>query len=782
MKSSRTWIKTCQLGLVLHALSGMSLVLSTPAGIYDGVDLPPGVAAIAAREEKWEISPEWAIFLPSQPHSALLRAARDLQNFLQSRHHLYLKIQEGSQGRGFFLAVGNGSKGDGFSFHASSREGRVTVEGSSPRAVFQGVILLEDQLAEAPSIPASLERTVTFPFRDRFLIWNSLLTGQNKGAVGFDLEQHVREAVRLGYTGMECNRFVGMKLLQQGNPRDPYPWYTYWGPSMDQFVASPLFEGVFPQEYLQRNLVDLQDVVAVVESFGLKPIFVGYEPRFVPQDFLTRHPELRGPRVDHPLRSMTPRYSLCTDRPEVLEHYRALAERLIRQVPGLREMHVIFHDSGAGFCWWDGLYSGRNGPAHCRNIPSGERLKKFFGAIQQGFRDGGGHVTVVAQPHGITRREVDAFFDEVPRSIEITSGNWASWSLGPIDPLGIDLHVISRQRETGRRVLYFQQHFFGFDIAPTSEFPLPYGLAERLRKARSLNLDALNTLGGIVSPPIKYRSVMQEVYRRFLLEPELLAGELVGKVARELGGEEGGKLLESIWKDLHAAFAKARFQLGFGLGTEYASRRTLLRPLVPDTPALLPDERDWWQAYTFGGDLRFGHAHLFRGEGGLPTEEFYVANRDRSSLFGGLFQRYAAQLQDWMEQHPEVAKQYPYLYSHQRQLCFLGYVYTTGANLYEGQRILDKYSKKNIEDALKKEVKPDLAAFQATVIREIENTNAFLKLVEAGGDIGMVLLPEETTWGYGTNLADLLKKKMEIMRRHLPEAAEVLTRWFDSEY
>jgi hypothetical protein len=409
-------------------------------------------------------------------------------------------------------------------------------------------------------------------------------------------------------------------------------------------------------------------------------------------------------------------------------------------------------------------------------------MKRFFTAIRQGLQEGGGNVIVVAQPHGITRREVDEFFEKVPKEIEITSGNWSSWSLGPIDPLGIDLHLLSRQHETGRRAIYFQQHFFGFDIAPTSEFPLPYGLAERLQKARGLKLDVLNTLGGMVSPPIKERSMMQEVYRQFLLEPDTPAGQLVSQVASGLGGEEGGALLTSIWKELHDAFAKARFQFGFALGTEYASRRTLVRPLVPDPSGLLPNERDWWQAYTFGGDLRFGHAHLFRAEGGLPTEDFYTTNRDRSILFRDLFQRHAQQLQDWLGQHPESAKRHPYLASHERQLRCLGHIYATGANLYEGQRILDKYSKKNIEDDLKGKLKADLADFQATVGREIENTKAFLKFIEAGGDIGMILLPEETTWAYSVNLPELLRKKMEMMRRHLPEAEEVLSRWFDSEY
>ncbi len=711
-----------------------------------------------------------------------MRAALDLQAFLRSRHGIRLGLSEGSEARAITLVVSEERKDDRFALRAVPASGRVIVEGSTPRAVYQGVLLLEDRLAESPAVPASMNETFVLRFKDRYLIWDALLTGQNKCAIGFDLERHLREAVRLGYSGIECNRFVGMTLVQQGDPRDPYPWYTYWGPSMDQFVSSALFEGVFPKDYLDRNLADLKHVVAMAESFGLKPIFVGYEPRYVPEEFLQRRPDLRGPRVDHPLRSMVPRYSLCSDRPEVLEHYRSLAARLAKEVPGIREMHVIFKDSGAGLCWSPSLYAGRNGPAYCKDVPMGQRMRNLFLAIQQGFRDGGRSIEVVAQPHGATRREIDAFFEAVPKEVGFTAGNWASWSIAGADPLGVDRYVLARLRETGRRTIYYQQHFFGFDVAPTSEFPLLYYLAERLKRAQSLGLDVLNTLGGIVSPPIKDRSAMQEVYREFLLNPDLPAAELVSRVALQLGGAECEGLLVEIWKNIHTTFESNRRQIGFALGTEYTSRRTLVRPLVADTPALLAEEREWWLAFTFGGNLRFGHAHLFRGEGSLPSEGWYAANRDQSIRARDVFQRSSDQLRAFLRDHPNAGRDHPYLPTHERQLRFLGHVYATGANLYEGQRILDRYLQKNIEDELKHEVLLDAERFRAVVRAEITNTEAFLKLVEEGGDIGMVLLPEETTWGYSINLPELLRRKIEVMTRHLPEVSEVLNRWFDSEY
>jgi len=732
--------------------------------------------------ERLVITAGWSIVMPPAPHAALVRAAKDLQSFLKRHHALELKTVEGRRSPGVVLQIGGLLKDDGFTLRADSAAGQIIVEGSNPRAVYQGILLLEDHLAEHPSLPRSFEKTVIFPFRDRYVLWDSLLTGQNKGALGFDLERHVREAVRLGYSGMECNRFVGMTLLQQGDPRDPYPWYTYWGPSMDQFVTSPLFDGVFPKDYLDRNLADLKKVVALVESFGMKPIFMGYEPRYIPEEFFKRRPDLRGPRVDHPLRSIVPRYSLCVDRPEVLDHYRALACLLAEEVPGIREMHVIPQDSGAGICWGHGLYSGRNGPEYCRNIPAGKRMEKFFGTIRQGLRDGGLDIPLVVQPHKMSRPEIDQFFSSLPSEIELTAGNWASWSIAFNDPLGIDRHVFQRQSETGRRRLYYQQHFFGFDVAPTSEFPAPYLLAERLKRAQGLGLDALNTLGGFVSPPVKERSVMQETYRRYLLEPGVPVEALVGQVARDLGGSDGASALDASWKEIHEVLLKNGRSIGFAAGTEYASRRTLIRPLVADASALLPQEREWWLAYTFGGYLRFGQAHLFRGEAGLPSQEWYRGNFERCARARDVFQQASARLRALLQDNPGSGRTHPYLIAHERQLRFLGYVYSTGANLYEGQRILDKYSSKEVDAGSVREVDADVERFRDVIEKEIENAGALLDFVNKGGDIGMALLPEETTWAYSRNLPELLRRKIAIMKSHLPEAAEVLRRWFGAEY
>jgi hypothetical protein len=147
-----------------------------------------------------------------------------------------------------------------------------------------------------------------------------------------------------------------------------------------------------------------------------------------------------------------------------------------------------------------------------------------------------------------------------------------------------------------------------------------------------------------------------------------------------------------------------------------------------------------------------------------------------------VFQQASSRLREFLRDHPGSGAKHPYLMAHERQLRFLGHVYSTGANLYEGQRILDKYSSKEVDAGSIREVDADVERFREVAMKEIENAEALVNFVKEGGDLGMVLLPEETTWGYSRNLPELLRRKIAIMQSHLPEAAEVLHRWFGAEY
>ncbi|MBI4024130.1 MAG: hypothetical protein HY360_04060 [Verrucomicrobia bacterium] len=105
------------------------------------------------------------------------------------------------------------------------------------------------------------------------------------------------------------------------------------------------------------------------------------EPRFVPERFFQRHPALRGPRVDNPTCSKTPLYALCTDLPEVLDHYREMMAKIMELVPDLAMASLFTSDSGAGFDYNPDQYAGPNGAGFNRGIPLEKRVARFLRAL-----------------------------------------------------------------------------------------------------------------------------------------------------------------------------------------------------------------------------------------------------------------------------------------------------------------------------------------------------------------------------------------------------------------
>lgn len=138
-------------------------------------------------------------------------------------------------------------------------------------------------------------------------------------------------------------------------------------------------------------------------------------------------------------------------------------------------------------------------------------------------------------------------------------------------------------------------------------------------------------------------------------------------------------------------------------------------------------------------------------------------------------------LLDFINESREIVLKYPYLADHERQLRLLGHIYGTGAFLYEAQALLDHYNKKNIWEDVKQTANADVLRYETLVKKEIENTQAPIDFLNDGGDIGMVILPEETNWGFSNYLPILLEKNVDIMKQHTPEIREGLNRWFNRE-
>ncbi|MCL1857460.1 MAG: hypothetical protein FWF84_07485, partial [Kiritimatiellaeota bacterium] len=154
-----------------------------------------------------------------------------------------------------------------------------------------------------------------------------------------------------------------------------------------------------------------------------------YEMGMMPESFFLRHPALRGPRVDNPICSRIPHYAMCPMLPEVQDHYRQLTRKMMALVPELDIMTIFTNDSAAGFCYSPNLYSGPNGPVHCRDIPSYVQARTFCTVIAETARSVNPAFDII-MTSGMSPKEKALFIDGAPPGVASDVYGALAWGGG----------------------------------------------------------------------------------------------------------------------------------------------------------------------------------------------------------------------------------------------------------------------------------------------------------------------------------------------------------------
>ena len=104
---------------------------------------------------------------------------------------------------------------------------------------------------------------------------------------------------------------------------------------------------------------------------------------------------------------------------------------MLALVPEIDEMHIFTNDSGAGFCYSSHLYSGPNGPVHCKDIPTGQQAQVFAKrsspprASQPDFR--------VVMTSGLSPKEKRDFIRNAPDGAASSVYGAFAWGAGMED-------------------------------------------------------------------------------------------------------------------------------------------------------------------------------------------------------------------------------------------------------------------------------------------------------------------------------------------------------------
>ncbi|MFW6354210.1 MAG: hypothetical protein ACOC3I_07490, partial [Verrucomicrobiota bacterium] len=647
--------------------------------------------------------------------------------------------------------------------------------------------LIDDWRGEEASDFAS-GKVMQPAFRHLRPAYDSLLNNHARAAQGFDDEAHIREMARLGFTHVEVNGLAATFPYEQAAPDELlYRFYTYCA-ALDQFVYSKLNKGIYPFEYLRANLNRLKKSAQLAEKYGLRAGILSFEPRSVPDQLLERYPMLRGARVDHPLRSFRPRYNLTTAHPVVLDHYAEMLEKILREAPNIDYMVVWSNDSGAGFEYTSSLYVGRNGGGYViREFKGDEAIAKAAAKNMMGFmknlRDAGRRVN----PKFFTALRSEMFWVEDPYireeleeglDLEVNSLVAKGFDLGYEHPkydwagdfnfCGLfnqcnDAESAARQEleaKGSQTHLFFSPGTF-WNQEPVHAPIYPRLLHERLSAIHQQGFSHAAGLTGTIAPELAPYNINQEVLRAFQNDSGLDLDAFLARRANAWAGEAEASHLLALWH--HADEAYRAYPPPVSVLSMWSTwYRILVRPFVPNFEALSEADRAYYE------DFHLGHANNrvrvdFRREINFDFCPPDYGRKCREAITANVFPEIAKAVQIAQERRDATAADaaaHPlFAHLHDRLVGTQCWFHTQRnvAGWIEGVHGYLEATDDTTRAACR-------AIVREVVLAEKANAQALLEHVETARTEWMLTSGVgETTFIYGDNFADLLRKKIALM-------------------
>lgn len=440
---------------------------------------------------------------------------------------------------------------------------------------------------------------------------------------------HCEAAMRAAVTEIQVNYLsTPMHQILCEDPTKVYHWFSHYAPSLDQFATSRLFRGVYSPPLIAANCERARVLAEEAIEHGLKPFLYCAEPRFAPERIFRSRPDLRGPRVDNPGAGGTPYYALCTDIPEVREHYCEMLTQIMERIPQIQALSLFTSDSGAGFCHSPNLYAGPNGPRHCREVSPADRLATFCRELIDAGRQINPDFEIRLNSHispeiraQLATRHVDGLRLPIYGLYSWCGGledMWAYHQYGSrIEEVGFAAARHERLADLRRRLEAARVSDdcpWALGDFPTNQYfaalryvPQPFELLRILRLYADLGVRHL-ALRGIMNTPEQVRyDLNAEVLAAYQASPEDSDEELIGGIIQKWGATAAGEaLLSAVARVDEAMQQRPNWRHCYGVDAHL-----MAGPLVPDPLALSREELAYYDNICFDELLAVGGPTYF---------------------------------------------------------------------------------------------------------------------------------------------------------------------------
>lgn len=624
--------------------------------------------------------------------------------------------------------------------------------------------------------------------------FDNFVSNYGRTVRNLNLEAYARELARNGYSHWEVNALASPIAQEEGVYHEVYPRFYTYAAALDQFVESRLNKGTYPVEYLTANLNKMKKMSGIGLRYGLTPGMQSFEPRNMPEKFFQRYPFLRGPRVDHPFRSQKPRFALTLAHPVAQEHYIEMMENLLRQIPQLGFIKIITNDSGAGLEFTKSLYVGSNGGAYLirewkpdREIAkaAAQNAVRFLRLLHDAAIPFNPDFRVLTHLDPLYS-EREFFLSELDNRIDIEGNSFLGTGWDALDApyhhpeyedvktvIGSAFHTKFDPRE--KKFIDTMQaqnvhchisysHSFTFNTEPLIGIPFPWLTYKKLKSMYDLGIADVGHSGGIIPNSHAPWFINQEVLREFHLNQEMKINDFIQSMAKRWVGEALAASLVTAWRMFEQAwlaYPPVFLYSGFG----HSWYKLWVRPIVPDIEKIPEKERAYYEDFMLTTPhnptrVDFNRDVMFH----LTTPEAARKMAERIDLAVKAPLNEAIQfLEDTIRSAICSSPGCQVLVDQRDRFlafkCWLRTLRNVAAWIAGVHTYLSATDQqvKNINRQLVHDL----------VIDEIENAKALLDLWETSGtEFMMISDVGETTFIYGENFGEKVKRKIELMQGH----------------
>jgi hypothetical protein len=396
-------------------------------------------------------------------------------------------------------------------------------------------------------------------------------------------EPNAARAKQLGATHVVITEDIPPALWEMDAPGDPYPaWYMYH-PGLLKIFPPPALEKYVDKGYAEAVAALFQARCEVLRRVGLKAAYIANEPHVLPEAFFADHPDLRGPRVDHPNRSRTARFAPCVDQPATLALYREALGKLLKRLPEVEVFSFTTTDAGSGLCWTPALYPGLNGPAWCQRRPMEDRVAGFLGALHDAAGQMGRQITVDLVEIEPRQWMIPTFDHPELIARKLPAGMAVNHLEGP------DGHRLAVTRFGGG----------AGEFAPVVGVPRAVAMMRALMAGgRAPGAKFVVSLADTVGADFNFKVL--EAFRKAAPRNEVDLWTALHELASQTAGKEKADDLLSLWMATDDA-ERYLGTLNFGpmLTMGGILTRWVNRPLVPFPEKLTNDEESYYRPFLF---------------------------------------------------------------------------------------------------------------------------------------------------------------------------------------